>query len=78
MFLLIVGGYGVQVSSKNEVFSLAQQWYVGGSGSSLQTVEGGWQVFPAQTHREGSALYLLFISRRTTTAPPVATISEAS
>ncbi len=23
-------------------FSLSQEWYVGGSGSSLQTVEGGW------------------------------------
>lgn len=27
-------------------FSLTQQWYVGGSGSSLQTVEGGVQVYP--------------------------------
>ncbi len=25
-------------------FSLSQHWYVGGSGSSKQTVEGGWQV----------------------------------
>jgi neprosin-like protein len=27
-------------------FSLSQQWYVGGSGSSTQTVEGGWIVYP--------------------------------
>lgn len=27
-------------------FSLSQQWYVGGSGSGRQTVEGGWQVYP--------------------------------
>src|SRR5215813_114031 len=26
------------------VFSLAQHWYTGGSGNSLQTVEGWWQV----------------------------------
>jgi hypothetical protein len=27
-------------------FSLSQQWYVGGSGSNIQTVEGGWIVYP--------------------------------
>lgn len=27
-------------------FSLSQQWYVGGSGNSTQTVEGGWVVYP--------------------------------
>lgn len=27
-------------------FSLSQQWYVGGSGENLQTVEGGWIVLP--------------------------------
>lgn len=30
----------------NQVFSLAQHWYVGGSGSGLQTAEVGWQVYP--------------------------------
>lgn len=30
----------------NQVFSLAQHWYVGGSGANLQTVECGWQVYP--------------------------------
>lgn len=28
------------------VFSLSQQWWTGGSGSGLQTVEGGWHVYP--------------------------------
>ena len=28
--------------------SLSQQWTVAGSGSSLQTVEGGWQVYPVK------------------------------
>jgi len=31
-----------------QIFSLAQHWYVGGSGSALQTVEGGWQVYPTK------------------------------
>jgi hypothetical protein len=39
-------------------FSLSQQWYVGGSGSGLQTIEGGWQVYPAHY---GTNLACLFI-----------------
>ena len=30
----------------NQVFSLEQHWYVGGSGTGLQTAEVGWQVYP--------------------------------
>ena len=30
----------------NQIFSLSQHWYVGGSGANLQTVECGWQVYP--------------------------------
>jgi hypothetical protein len=30
----------------NQVFSLSQHWYAGGSGSGLQTAEVGWQVYP--------------------------------
>jgi hypothetical protein len=30
----------------NQVFSLSQHWYVGGSGANLQTLECGWQVYP--------------------------------
>jgi neprosin-like protein len=30
----------------NQVFSLSQHWYVGGSGAGLQTAECGWQVYP--------------------------------
>jgi hypothetical protein len=29
-------------------FSLSQQWYVGGSGSGTQTVEGGWIHYPGK------------------------------
>ncbi len=31
----------------NQIFSLSQHWYVGGSGGNLQTIECGWQVYPA-------------------------------
>lgn len=31
----------------DQIFSLSQHWYVGGSGANLQTVECGWQVYPA-------------------------------
>jgi Neprosin len=30
----------------NQVFSLSQHWYLGGSGARLQTAEVGWQVYP--------------------------------
>jgi hypothetical protein len=30
-----------------QIFSLSQHWYVGGSGPNLQTLECGWQVYPA-------------------------------
>jgi len=31
----------------NQIFSLSQHWYTAGSGSGLQTIECGWQVYPA-------------------------------
>ena len=31
-----------------QIFSLAQQWYAGGSGPSLQTAEVGWQEYPGK------------------------------
>ncbi len=31
----------------DQVFSLSQHWYVGGSDTNLQTLECGWQVYPA-------------------------------
>jgi hypothetical protein len=42
----------------NQVFSLAQHWYSGGSGANNQTVEVGWQVYPA---KYGHAQPVLFI-----------------
>ena len=31
----------------NQIFSLSQHWYTAGSGTGLQTLECGWQVYPA-------------------------------
>ena len=42
----------------NQIFSLSQHWYVGGSGSSLQTAEVGWQVYP---QKYGSTKPVFFI-----------------
>ncbi len=36
------------VQHKTQVFALSQSWDVGGSGSSTQTAETGWQVYPAK------------------------------
>jgi len=41
----------------NQVFSLAQHWYVGGSGANLQTVECGWQVYPGRLHDTKAHLF---------------------
>lgn len=49
--------YAPSVNS-NQVFSLAQHWYSGGSGADHQTAEVGWQVYPA---KYGHALPVLFI-----------------
>lgn len=39
-------------------FSLSQQWYIGGEGANLQTVEGGWQVYPDLYLTEDAALFI--------------------
>jgi Neprosin len=42
----------------NQIFSLSQHWYVGGSGAGLQTAECGWQVYPG---KYGNTKPVLFI-----------------
>ena len=42
----------------SEVFSLSQQWYVGGSGAGLQTAEVGVQNYPAKYGSQNSALFI--------------------
>jgi hypothetical protein len=41
-----------------EVFSLSQQWYVGGSENSTQTAEVGWQNYPGKYGNEEARLFI--------------------
>jgi hypothetical protein len=40
-----------------EIFSLSQEWYYGGNGSSLQTAEVGWQNYPDKYGSQDSRLF---------------------
>jgi hypothetical protein len=42
------GNSWLDVWNPSGPFTLAQQWYVNGSGSGTQTVEGGWVHYPAK------------------------------
>jgi hypothetical protein len=42
----------------NQIFSLSQHWYVGGSGSGLQTAEVGWQVYPQMYNNTKPCLFI--------------------
>jgi hypothetical protein len=39
-------------------FSISQHWYAGGTGSSLQTVEGGWEVCPDRFNTNDAVLFI--------------------
>ncbi len=61
------GGYGKLAlyrpyvnTALTEIFSLSQQWYVGGSGSGLQTAEVGLQNYPALYGSQNSALFIYY------------------
>jgi hypothetical protein len=41
-------------------FSLSQQWYVGGSGAHLQTVEGGWVNYEQKFQTRQSVLFIFY------------------
>lgn len=43
-----------------EIFSLSQEWYVGGSGSGLQTEEVGWVVYPAMFGNDEHPHFFIF------------------
>jgi len=62
-----IGGHGFISTyapsvNANETFSLAQHWYSGGSGSNLQTVEVGWQVFPQKYGHANPVLFIFWTS----------------
>lgn len=40
------------------IFSLSQQWFTGGSGDNLQTIEGGWQVEPDRYSTSNACLFI--------------------
>ncbi len=41
-------------------FSLSQQWYAGGSGSTQQTVEGGWVVYETKFNTKQAVLFIFY------------------
>jgi len=41
-------------------FTLSQQWYVGGSGDDLQTVEGGWIVYENKFNTKKAVLFIFY------------------
>lgn len=43
-----------------EIFSLAQSWTIGGSGSATQTAEVGWQNYPAFYGTENSVPFIYY------------------
>lgn len=43
----------------NQIFSLSQHWYSGGSGAGHQTVEVGWQVYP-QFYGHSSPVFFIY------------------
>ncbi len=42
----------------DQIFSLSQHWYVGGNDANLQTVECGWQVYPAKYNDTNPHLFI--------------------
>jgi hypothetical protein len=44
----------------NQIFSLSQHWYVGGSGAGLQTAECGWQVYPGKYNNTKLPVFFIY------------------
>jgi hypothetical protein len=44
--------------NKTQVFALSQSWDVGGSGSTTQTAETGWQVYPSKYSSTAPTLFI--------------------
>ena len=57
-------------TAAGEVFSLSQAWYVGGSGSGLQTEEVGWVVYPAMFGDERSHFFIFSTPDNYSTSDP--------
>ena len=48
----------VSFAAGGQIFSLSQHWYAGGTGKGTQTVEGGWQVYPAKYGTNKAAFFI--------------------
>ncbi len=46
--------------NKDEIFSLEQQWYIGGRGQNTQTAETGWQTYPELYNTKKSVLFAYY------------------
>ncbi|MGH3496284.1 MAG: neprosin family prolyl endopeptidase [Nocardioidaceae bacterium] len=46
----------------DQVFSLAQHWYSGGDGDQHQTIEVGWQVYPAKYGHANPVIFTFWTS----------------
>ncbi len=47
-------------TGSGQVFTLAQQWVGAGTGAGVQTVEVGWQNYPAMTKKKKPVLFIYF------------------
>jgi hypothetical protein len=47
-------------TAAGEIFSLSQEWYIGGSGAGTQTEEVGWVVYPAMFGNSEKAHFFIF------------------
>jgi hypothetical protein len=48
------------VVQADQVFSLSQHWYTAGDGDHLQTLEAGWQVYPAKYKTMEPCLFIYY------------------
>jgi hypothetical protein len=47
-------------TADDQILSLSQEWYVGGSGAGLQTEEVGWVVFPAMFKNSEKSHFFIY------------------
>jgi hypothetical protein len=47
-------------TKKGELFSLSQEWYVGGEGAGIQTEEVGWTVFPKMFNNSEKSHFFIY------------------
>lgn len=58
------------VDPVHQHFSLSQQWWSAGTGASLQTIEVGWQVFPAKYGTQSPVVFIYWTPNDYATGGP--------